>query len=648
MLSRLSSLQKFDIFGFTPNIQFNGGPKSYSRFGLIYTLITGAFVIWAIVFTSKDFVHRTNPSLTTTIMYGATVAENLALPHDLFQLGFGIYENRVLGNYFIDPTIYTVKASMATYNYFPDDTCTLTLEPLDIEPCKKSNFDGQVTYYASQWCFSKTQTNFDYLYTRTEEDRYIQIDFYFCNNATSTVTCASSAEMKEWITHSDVEATFRQSTTIASNYENPIKHFYTDQWQGLLLDKTKSVRLTLDLVEFTSDDGWLFQSEKTETIINFNALAGDTIERREEDLFSTFIIANSGNKILYHRTYMKIQDVLAQVSGLAGAAALILGLFAQPFAELKMYEKAVKDIYKVRIKTKKNSSSGLRKPSSRKTLPITSDNKNGTTPELDGTVKTNTKFKDDSIMAIQKSDEVSEIGNPLTNSLPPEKNSISNGLYIQDLKSVPHKEIETQFNPKTFENTDYVAVDVKPFTDNAREDLDNSRNGLIDEDKEEIDMMDSDIGYFEWLFSPIKFSPKISVLNKGKDEINRYLDLLVLVKKMREVDKLEACLMKKEERILFQHIQQPMLSLDTTAIEKDKKHKEVEVTDWLVSSETSVPGGVAQAYLTVKSEHKTRFSEKLLGIYEQEIKSPVETPELIDTPRKREGAKIASNMLSLS
>jgi hypothetical protein len=262
MLSKFSLLQKLDIFGVTPSIQFNGGSKSYSRFGLIYTLITGAFVIWAIIFTSQDFVQRTNPALTTTTMYGATVDENLALPHSLFQLGFGIYDNRVLGNYFIDPTIYTVKASMATYNYFPDGTCTLTFEPLDIEPCQKSSFDGQVAYYESQWCLSKVQPNYDYLYTRTEDDRFIQIDFYFCNDATSSVPCASEAKLKKWISNSDVMTTFRQSTTIASNYEDPVNHFYTDQWQGLLLDKTKSVKLMLDVVEFTSDDGWLFQSEK--------------------------------------------------------------------------------------------------------------------------------------------------------------------------------------------------------------------------------------------------------------------------------------------------------------------------------------------------------------------------------------------------
>jgi len=652
MLNRLAILKKLDIFGVTPNIQFNGGSKSYSRFGLIYTLITGAFVIWAVVFTSQDFVHRTNPSLTTTTMYGATVEEDLTLPHSLFQLGFGIYDNAILGNYFIDPSIYTVTANMGLYNYYPDGTCLLTLTPLDIVPCKNSNFDGNVAYYASQWCLSRTQTNFHDLFTRTEDDQFMQFDFYVCNNATSGGTCASQEVIDRWITNSDIQTTFRQSTTIASNYEDPINHFYTDQWQGLLLDKTKSMKLMLDVVEFTSDDGWLFQSEKTETIINFNPIAGDVLERREEGLFATFIIANSGNKILYHRTYMKIQDVLAQVSGLAGAAALILGLFAQPFAELKMYEKAVKDIYKIKVTKKRNPRAGLRKSSSRKTFPIATDNKNNTTTGLDDTMKTTTKLKDESTMIQNKpletnplADNDEEIGNPLTNSLSPEKNSISNGLYIQDLKAAHQKEVETQFNKTTFQNTNYpaafAAVDLKPFTNNlnipqpAGEDLDNSRNGLIDEDKEEIDMMDSDIGYFEWLFSPIKFSPKISVLNKGKDEINRYLDLLVLVKKMREVDKMEACLMKKEERILFQHIQQPVLSLDTTVQEKGSKRPEVEVTDWLVSSETPGPGGVAQAYLTAKtSDHKTRFSEKLLGIYEQERKNPADTPEIIDSSRE--------------
>ena len=336
---------------------------------------------------------------------------------------------------------------------------------------------------------------------------------------------------------------------------------------------------------------------------------------------------------------MKIQDVLAQVSGLAGAAALALGLLAQPYAELKMYEKAVKEIYEVRIKRKKNPKSGLRKPSSRKTFPIKTAHKNSTSTE-----QADIKGKDDSTMVIPKSEDISEIGNPLTNSLSPEKNSTNNGLFIQDLKAARQKEIETKFNTKTYGNTNYAAafaaVDSKPLSHNinmsASEDLDNSRNGLIDDDTEIIDLMDADIGYFEWLFSFVKFNPKISVLDKGKDEINRYIDLLCLVKKMREMNKMEACLMKKEERILFQNMQQPLLSLDTTVEHKILNRPEVEVTDWLVSSEPPGPGGVVQAYVTAKTaEQKTRFIEKILAIYEQERKNPVETPEVIDSAREK-------------
>jgi hypothetical protein len=104
---------------------------------------------------------------------------------------------------------------------------------------------------------------------------------------------------------------------------------------------------------------------------------------------------------------------------------------------------------------------------------------------------------------------------------------------------------------------------------------------------------------------------------------------------MREVDKMEACLMKKEERILFEHMQQPLLSLDTTVKEKDSKRSEVKVTDWLVSSEPLGPGGIAQAYLTAKtSDQKTRFSEKIIRIYEQEKKNSADTPEMLETSRE--------------
>lgn len=632
MLDKLANLQRLDMFGFAPALQFQGRPKSYSHFGLIYTILTGAFVIWSIVFTSKDFVHRTNPDLTASTMLGETFHNDLVLTHDLFQLGFGIFENNVLGNYFIDPTIYTLNASMATYNYFPDGTCTLTFVPLNITPCPSSNFDDQVNYYQSQWCFSKEQANFDKLYTRTEDDQFIQVDFHFCNNATSGGTCAPQEKINKWITDSDIQTTFRQSTTIASNYKEPISHFYTDQWQGLILDKTKSIKLMLDVVEFTSDDGWLFESEKTETILNFNKISADILEMREPDLFASFIIANSGNKILYHRSYMKIQSVLAQVSGLAATATLILGFLAQPYAELKMYEKTVKDIYKIKI-NKKNPSNP--KPSN-KTL----NQKIPANPtfirasihqEFNESAQNNMRSRDVSRSSIKKTSnppsslkmtpmEPEDYFPTSDSRIIPQKNYL-NTLYTQDLNKVRQNETETQF--KTREN-----YHVKEAQNTISIDLEK----VDSEGKEATEgKLHSDIGYFEWLLSHVRFSPQISLLKKGRDEIKKNLDLLVMVKKIREIDKLKVCLMKKEERIVFENSQQPTLSID---IWKARKSRQVKVQDCFVPAETSEPRKVDQAYYRVRNcRHKTDLSEKLLVLYEREHKKPPPFSDIFEFSR---------------
>jgi len=650
MLQKLTSIQKFDIFGVAPAIHFNGGSKSYSHFGFVYTLITGAFVIWAIVFTSQDFVHRTNPNLVTTKLYGSTVEDDLVLNSDDFQLGFGIYDNAVLGNYFIDPTIYTITARMGLFNYYPDGTCILTFTSLNIEPCTKSSFDGNVAYYESQWCLSKHQDHYDKLYTRTEADSFIQIDFHFCNNVTSGGNCASEEVINTWITNSDVMTTFKQSTTIASNYKEPISNFYTDQWQGLLLDKTKSVKLMIDVVEFTSDDGWLFQSEETKTILNYNSISGDALQRREEGLFATFIIANSGNKVVYHRTYMKIQDVLAQVSGLAGAAALMLGLLAQPFAELKMYEKAVKEVYQVKV-TKKdssphdNSSKSQQKTQSHKIHPVSSFSQisNSHRSNLDETVKNSLKPKTITKTLFRKTSGHS-FGAKVSSREPeasfdvdisiahPKTHRESNDLSPQDLTAIPQIEVEPVYQKQNYEGI------VKGFPSNENEivlshardctnalSIDPEKGPVSFNNNEENVRLNSEIGYFEWLISPIRSSNRIKLLQKGKDEVNKYLDLLVLVKKMRDIDKFKACLMTEEEKILFENVQKPELLIYEN---KSRKNRQVEVQDLFNSYETPKPGIIEQIYRIVRNKrNKTQFGEKLLLLY---ARDKIKHPEVSD------------------
>jgi len=158
----------------------------------------------------------------------------------------------------------------------------------------------------------------------------------------------------------------------------------------------------------------------------------------------------------------------------------------------------------------------------------------------------------------------------------------------------------------------------------------------LDED-ERVDHELSEIGYFEWLLSPVRFSPRIDILKKGQDEINKYLDLLVIVKKIREIETLEACLMKTDERILFDHVQQPSLSIDADKSKKDRKQREVKVTDWLnIAGASALTEEIELSYDNVKNaDRKTRFSERLLDLYEQDKreKNPPDSSGLLEVPK---------------
>jgi len=62
------------------------------------------------------------------------------------------------------------------------------------------------------------------------------------------------------------------------------------------------------------------------------------------ELFSLFI-GSSGDKQVYHRSYIKIADIFAQVEGIASAVLVVLIILIYPYLKIKYYEDIFNSLY---------------------------------------------------------------------------------------------------------------------------------------------------------------------------------------------------------------------------------------------------------------------------------------------------------------
>lgn len=69
--------------------------------------------------------------------------------------------------------------------------------------------------------------------------------------------------------------------------------------------------------------------------------------------------------------------------------------------------------------------------------------------------------------------------------------------------------------------------------------------------------------YIKWiLFRSESVKPKMALLTKGTRKINSRLDIITILKKMREIDKLRAMLFDSAQRVLYENLPKPELRPD--------------------------------------------------------------------------------------
>ena len=126
------------------------------------------------------------------------------------------------------------------------------------------------------------------------------------------------------------------------------------------------------------------------------------------------------------------------------------------------------------------------------------------------------------------------------------------------------------------------------------------------------------INYWEFLLSYFRKKPKVKAIEKGSKQIMLKLDFLLIFKKLTELERLKRRLMTRDQQILFNSIQKPILNISLED-RKNRKKAEGHEEDSEEDEESCLTlSELKEAYQNLKKEGcRTILDRNLVSNYER-------------------------------
>lgn len=337
-----------DFFAKGPESTLRGRNRHFSYLGLIVSITIMIFLLVIFGYWFSDLVNSSNPDIVKSELPQVTVNDtvNVFTQYSTLQIGFGLLD--FASGQMIDPEgVYYVDATLEIYdpnNYIWES------KPLKVEPCSSTHFpDMSPSDYYGLFCFAEQEN----LYVKTQFDSYIDIMLRRCTEG------ACRPNLDDILDNSLWTSAYTLWSVNPTEYENPLYKTYSMMTAGIVSGLYRLIKMPVTDVEFNSDNGWMFHSTKSYKAMTFDQMEYDMAAFTQTDAFFDVKIYNSGNRVVYDREYRKIQNICADLEGLATIMIIIFGLFILPclsFSRLKRYEPTANDLYRIKKSSNPGSS----------------------------------------------------------------------------------------------------------------------------------------------------------------------------------------------------------------------------------------------------------------------------------------------------
>lgn len=510
-----------DILKSPTSLQIDGNEKKSTFFSQFFSLGIIGFLFYNII--QSDLVQKTNPiQINQTLEPSFRPQSNLT--REMMTLAFALvdgFDNRV---YELDPTIftYTVNNTFITntpngsiYNRvnMPIERCTsddLSKFPEKVEElnmkgafCMSGNWEIELKGY-----FDEKILN------------YLQIFLLKCVNSTSSkVICKSPEEIDKFFNYKIFRVYIEQKSIDLNNYTTPIQGKMKTYFGGIEIGKMKVKRLFIRKATVDVDRGWI--SNQNEKIITYTHGKTEDDDAFDPYRLFLFLLYASEEEQNFAIRYQKLPDLLAQLGGILSTLIAIFAIFVKIHYQYLLDRNLLSHTYFF--------------------IP---DSQNSENQKKNIKLEANENFSEEPVIPEEKIEiktREAEKLNKMHVAIKIEKATTEQNELISNEKTStvrPLKKIDFEFKTMNTINTS--------SKENAK--------GSMKKEKKTLKL-----SFFDYIKLKIKglifknhsLTDQEQMLNHCINTSQKQLDLMDLIERMKDVEKLKMVFLNEEQRVIF-------------------------------------------------------------------------------------------------
>ena len=516
----INFLQTLDLFGTPLYLFYNKHKKRYSNIGVFFTIGIIGFLIYE--FWQSDFIKKERPIVVDQTM---DTFHASALYFDKNRLlTFAVSNSN--NQRFIEPSIFSVifykihvKSNVLGFGEI------LSKEVTSLSTCSEDDMDYDKGLYQelglnNSYCLTNKSFKLEGSFAEGDVS-YVAATLHICDNLTSNNTCKSQSEIDAFFKSDEYYFAVNYQSIMIDFYDyvDPIKGKMLMEYQFIDPQIKKRFNIYFKEYEMSTDDGTIFPNINILNNFGHDVSNFDFQSRtsNNDDYFQ--IILYSNNKLeKISRRYEKLPDSLAQMTGIANFIMILCLMITSQKINLDTMTRILNKLYVFENKNNyidKNQNKISAKFQKELTPVLVKDKKNIKQTIFMKKLEESKESKPNSSLSMDNSQIKTEKGDKIKKKL---------------TVLASHKERIFNFFKKTTKKDD-----------------------------------DGRINLTFWQYVRHKlvqiFGYRDRVVNQLETIFFKELDIIRLLTRLHEVEKLKLILFDEDQLILFNSLSRPMVNL---------------------------------------------------------------------------------------
>ena len=588
-----------DLFQTNITLFFNQKKKRSTKIGTIFSL--ALIILLVINFSESDLFVKKSPYVVSETLTNLHARPISFSDNTLMTIAVSD-DNNV--NY-IDPSLFSVNFTI--YHLKTDETGVFALDyqiSSAMQACEVSDVAYDPTLImrlglTNAFCLTNKTFKLEG-YWDENEIYYAEADLYPCDNATSQLPCKTPDDIKDFFsTPKYFGATFHSVVLQLNNYQQPMQDKYENIYQLIDLQLMKRFNVFFKQIDLSTDDGWFFSQKTFENNFLKDNYNFDFSMRKDNGVLSEIIFYASHDSQQNVRRYENLSEALASLAGMANFFMFFCFLITNFQSYAQTLKIILNSLYyfpniekKRNLKDSKNQDNIIERKTpdiGRSIMCLNIPNPLNTKAQMEEkrkeSIKKEDKPNDESKMHYNTFDS-HEINMNRTLKItrfnldhPIQKNQSDDEFYLEhySLPSYINNQQEILQNSKNNSNLEDSILKKSGFTFKSlyktKQNLSKFLAFLFKDNhaNEKTRTNQLSLGFFEYLYYYIKLlfrckqTKKQRLIGKANELFTEELDVIKILTKIHEIEKLKLLLLNQDQLVLFDSISKPMALIDETA-----------------------------------------------------------------------------------